>query len=99
MNEGEYYSLQTVLGSGSSFKPFPRPEGQRMNSLYAIRQCHYPRIGPNNSFPILQIRVNITACRLFWVPEARLSHSSSRGTEDELPVCYMTVPLCQNWPK
>src|SRR5271154_3493942 len=74
-NEGEYYSLQTVLGSRSSFEPFHRPEGQSINSLYAIRRCHYARIGPNNSFPIFQIRVNITACRLFWVPEARLSHS------------------------
>ena len=35
-NEGEYYSLQTVLGSGSSFEPFNRPEGQGMHSLYAI---------------------------------------------------------------
>src|SRR5271168_5071800 len=73
-NEGEYYSLQTVLGFGSSFKPFPHPEEQGMNSLYAIRQCHHARIGPKNLVPILQMRVNITACRLF-VPEARLSHS------------------------
>ena len=64
-NETEYYSLQTVLGSGSSFKPFPHPEGQCMNSLYAIRWCHYARIGPNTSFLILHMRVNITACRLF----------------------------------
>src|SRR5271168_2833625 len=53
-NEGEYYSLQTVLGSGSLFKPFPRPEGQGMNSLYVIRQCHYATIGSKNLFPMVQ---------------------------------------------
>src|SRR5277367_2117926 len=74
-NEGEYYSLQTVLGSGSSFKPFHCPEGQGMHFLYAIRLSHHARIGPKNLFPISQMRVNITACRLFWVPEVRLSHS------------------------
>src|SRR5277367_6460338 len=64
-NWGEYYSLQTVLGSGSSFKPFRRPEGHSRNCLYAIRWCHYATIGPKNVFLILQMRVNITPCTLF----------------------------------
>src|SRR5277367_4042653 len=55
-NGGEYYSLQTVLGSGSSVNPFPHPEGQGMNSLHAIGWCHYATIGPTNLFPILRMR-------------------------------------------
>src|SRR5271168_5019395 len=74
-HESEYCSQQTVLGSGSSFNPFRRPAGHSRNFLYAIRRSHYAGIGPKNSFPILHMRVNITACRLFWFLEVRLSHS------------------------
>src|SRR5271156_1513678 len=36
---------------------------------------HNATIGPKNLFSILKMWVNITACRLFWAPEARSSHS------------------------
>src|SRR5271156_882636 len=43
-NETEYHSLRTLLGSGSLFNPFPRPTGQSVNSLCAVRRCHHSKI-------------------------------------------------------
>src|SRR5271155_5031456 len=50
-NETEYYSLQAVLSSRSSFTTLTRPAGHSMNPLNAIRWFHHAKIGPKNLFP------------------------------------------------
>src|SRR5271155_5770581 len=64
-NETEYYRLQAVLSSQSSFTTLTHPAGHSMNTLNAIRWCQHAKFVPKNLCPILQMRPNITACRLF----------------------------------
>ena len=74
-NETVYYSLQAVFSSGKSIYPSTRPAGHSMNSLSAIRWCPSAKIGPRNFLPILQMRLHITACRPFLVPESPITPS------------------------
>src|SRR5271154_5638212 len=67
-----------------------------MNTLYAIRHCPCSRIGPSNLFPILQMRLKITGCRLFCAPESLFTPSPHPAGHS---VCYTTVPPSPNWPQ
>ena len=53
-----------------------------------------------NLFPILQMRLNITACRLFWPSEIRFTLPLSRGTDSEplyaIRRCHHAKPSLHN---
>src|SRR5271163_2153956 len=98
-NETAYYSLQAVLSSRSSFTPFSHPAGHSMNTLYAIRRFHHLQIVPKKLFSILQMRLNITGCRLFFAPASLFTPSPRPAGRSINTVCYMTVRSCPNWPE
>src|SRR5271155_472664 len=98
-NETAYYNLQGVLSSGKSIYPIHSSRGTQ----YEHSVC-YTRRPPCQNWPE-EVIYNCTNETGYYSLQAVLSSGksiypihSSRGTQYEHSVCYMTVPPCQNWP-